>query len=70
MDYAVFSINTVFLPFSLLVTRFAYMVAMVLLSVVVRKLHLHPLEGQVMDTKYELVTSPKEEAWITVSKRN
>ncbi|XP_015262997.1 PREDICTED: cytochrome P450 20A1 [Gekko japonicus] len=50
--------------------RFAYMVATVLLSVVVRKLHLHPVEGQVIDIKYELVTSPKEEAWITVSKRN
>ncbi|XP_054828534.1 cytochrome P450 20A1 isoform X2 [Eublepharis macularius] len=50
--------------------RFAYMVATVLLSVVVRKLHLCPVEGQVIDIKYELVTSPKEEAWITVSKRN
>ncbi|XP_040460905.1 cytochrome P450 20A1 isoform X3 [Falco naumanni] len=49
--------------------RFAYMVATVLLSVLVRKLHLHPVKGQVMETKYELVTSPKEEAWITVSKR-
>uniref|UniRef100_A0A8D0H2W8 Cytochrome P450 family 20 subfamily A member 1 n=1 Tax=Sphenodon punctatus TaxID=8508 RepID=A0A8D0H2W8_SPHPU len=50
--------------------RFAYLVATVLLCGLVRKLHLHPVEGQVMDTKYELVTSPKEEAWITVSKRN
>ncbi|XP_073489413.1 cytochrome P450 20A1 isoform X2 [Aquarana catesbeiana] len=50
--------------------RFAYMVATVLLSVLVRKLHLLPVEGQVMETKYELVTSPKEEAWITVSKRS
>ncbi|XP_077175325.1 cytochrome P450 20A1 isoform X2 [Paroedura picta] len=50
--------------------RFAYLVAAVLLSVVVRKLHLHPVEGQVVDTRYELVSSPKEEAWITVSKRN
>ncbi|XP_003223588.4 cytochrome P450 20A1 [Anolis carolinensis] len=50
--------------------RFAYAVATVLLSVIVRKLHLHPVEGQVLDTKYELVTSPKEEAWITISKRN
>ncbi|XP_037254667.1 cytochrome P450 20A1 isoform X3 [Falco biarmicus] len=50
--------------------RFAYMVATVLLSVLVRKLHLHPVKGQVMETKYELVTSPKEEAWITVSKRS
>ncbi|XP_063788719.1 cytochrome P450 20A1 isoform X2 [Pseudophryne corroboree] len=50
--------------------RFAYMVAMVLLCVLVRKLHLLPVEGQVMESKYELVTSPKEEAWITVSKRS
>ncbi|XP_077304697.1 cytochrome P450 20A1 [Lithobates pipiens] len=50
--------------------RFAYMVATVLLSVLVRKLHLLPVKGQVMETKYELVTSPKEEAWITVSKRS
>ncbi|XP_044287868.1 cytochrome P450 20A1 isoform X2 [Varanus komodoensis] len=49
--------------------RFAYTVATILLSVIVRSLHLHPVEGQVMDTKYELVTSPKEEAWIMVSKR-
>lgn len=50
--------------------RFAYMVATILLSVLVRKLYLHPVKGQVMETKYELVTSPKEEAWITVSKRS
>ncbi|EOB03277.1 Cytochrome P450 20A1, partial [Anas platyrhynchos] len=49
--------------------RFAYMVATVLLSILVRKLYLHPVKGQVMETKYELVTTPKEEAWITVSKR-
>ncbi|XP_038605526.1 cytochrome P450 20A1 isoform X1 [Tachyglossus aculeatus] len=50
--------------------RFAYVVATILLSVLVRKLNLHPVEGQVVETKYELVTSPKEEAWITVSKRS
>ncbi|KAM4698552.1 cytochrome P450 20A1 [Rhinophrynus dorsalis] len=50
--------------------RFAYTVAMVLLSVLVRKLNLLPVKGQVMEAKYELVTSPKEEAWITVSKRS
>ncbi|XP_048200880.1 cytochrome P450 20A1 isoform X2 [Perognathus longimembris pacificus] len=50
--------------------RFAYMVTTVLLSVLVKKLHLHSVQGQVMETKYELVTSPREEAWITVSKRN
>ncbi|XP_069082123.1 cytochrome P450 20A1 isoform X2 [Pleurodeles waltl] len=50
--------------------RFAYVVATVLLSVLVRKLRLHPVPGQVIETRYELVTSPKEEAWITVSKRS
>ncbi|XP_002712600.2 cytochrome P450 20A1 isoform X1 [Oryctolagus cuniculus] len=49
--------------------RFAYMVSTVLLSVLVRRLHLLPVEGQVIETKYELVTSSREEAWITVSKR-
>ncbi|KAG8432720.1 hypothetical protein GDO86_017096 [Hymenochirus boettgeri] len=50
--------------------RFAYVVATVLLCVIVRKLNLLPVKGQVMETKFELVTSPKEEAWITVSKRS
>ncbi|XP_063285900.1 cytochrome P450 20A1 [Pelobates fuscus] len=50
--------------------RFAYMVATVLLCVLVRKLNLLPVKGQVVETKYELVTSPKEEAWLTVSRRS
>lgn len=49
--------------------RFAYMVTTVLLSILLRRLHLHAVEGQVIETKYELVTSSREEAWITVSKR-
>lgn len=49
--------------------RFAYMVSTVLLSVLVKRLHLLSVEGQVFETKYELVTSSREEAWITVSKR-
>ncbi|XP_063501047.1 cytochrome P450 20A1 isoform X4 [Symphalangus syndactylus] len=49
--------------------RFAYMVTTVLLSVLVKRLHLLSVEGQVIETKYELVTSSREEAWITVSKR-
>ncbi|RMC18482.1 hypothetical protein DUI87_04371 [Hirundo rustica rustica] len=36
--------------------RFAYMVATVLLSVLVRKLYLHPVKGQVMEAKYELLS--------------
>ncbi|EGW06135.1 Cytochrome P450 20A1, partial [Cricetulus griseus] len=50
--------------------RFAYTVATVLVSVLVRRLHLLAVEGQVFEMKYELVTSSREEAWITVSKRH
>ncbi|XP_029425792.1 cytochrome P450 20A1 isoform X3 [Nannospalax galili] len=49
--------------------RFAYMVSAALLTVLVRRLHLLPVEGQVFEMKYALVTSSREEAWITVSKR-
>ncbi|XP_033899509.1 cytochrome P450 20A1-like isoform X1 [Acipenser ruthenus] len=49
--------------------RFAYTVATVLLSSLVRKLKLHHVENQAVETKYELVSSPKEETWVTVSKR-
>ncbi|XP_063093355.1 cytochrome P450 20A1 isoform X2 [Cavia porcellus] len=49
--------------------RFAYMAATVLLSVLVRRLCLLPVMGQVVETKYELVTATREEVWITVSKR-
>nr|XP_023397991.1 cytochrome P450 20A1 isoform X1 [Loxodonta africana] len=49
--------------------RFAYMVTTVLLSVLLRRLRLHSVEGQVIETKYELVTTSREEAWITISKR-
>uniref|UniRef100_A0A8D2AES2 Cytochrome P450 family 20 subfamily A member 1 n=2 Tax=Sciurus vulgaris TaxID=55149 RepID=A0A8D2AES2_SCIVU len=50
--------------------RFAYTVTTVLLSVLVKRLHLLSVEGQVIETKYELVTSSREEAWITVTKRH
>lgn len=49
--------------------RFAYTVATVLLSSLVRKLKLHHVQNQAVETKYELVSSPKEETWVTVSKR-
>ncbi|XP_062907834.1 cytochrome P450 20A1 isoform X1 [Mobula hypostoma] len=49
--------------------RFAYTVATIMLTTLVKKLNLHPVEGQVVEMKYDLVTTPKEEAWITVSKR-
>ncbi|KAI4880269.1 hypothetical protein NFI96_030709 [Prochilodus magdalenae] len=50
--------------------RFAYTVAAVLLSTLVRKLRLHRVEGQVVEARHELVTTPKDDTWITVSKRD
>uniref|UniRef100_A0A7N6FEH7 Cytochrome P450, family 20, subfamily A, polypeptide 1 n=1 Tax=Anabas testudineus TaxID=64144 RepID=A0A7N6FEH7_ANATE len=50
--------------------RFAYTVATVLLSTLVRQLKLHKLEGQVMEVRSELVSTPKDETWITVSRRH
>uniref|UniRef100_A0A8C2IF78 Cytochrome P450, family 20, subfamily A, polypeptide 1 n=1 Tax=Cyprinus carpio TaxID=7962 RepID=A0A8C2IF78_CYPCA len=50
--------------------RFAYTVAAVLLSTLVRRLKLHRVEGQVVEARYELVSTPKDDTWITVSKRN
>lgn len=59
------------LPISFLpLFRFAYTVAAVLLSTLVRRLRLHRVEGQVVEARYELVTTPKDDTWITVSKRN
>uniref|UniRef100_A0A7N6A254 Cytochrome P450, family 20, subfamily A, polypeptide 1 n=1 Tax=Anabas testudineus TaxID=64144 RepID=A0A7N6A254_ANATE len=46
--------------------RFAYTVATVLLSTLVRQLKLHKLEGQVMEVRSELVSTPKDETWITL----
>ncbi|XP_051913847.1 cytochrome P450 20A1 [Hippocampus zosterae] len=50
--------------------RFAYMIATVLLSTLVRQLRLHRLEGQVLEVKSELVSAPKDETWITLSGRS
>ncbi|XP_059503074.1 cytochrome P450 20A1 isoform X2 [Stegostoma tigrinum] len=50
--------------------RFAYTVATIMLITLIRKLSLHPVADQLVEMKYDLVTTPKEEAWITVSKRN
>ncbi|XP_030637243.1 cytochrome P450 20A1 isoform X2 [Chanos chanos] len=50
--------------------RFAYTVATVLLSSLVRKLKLHRVEGQIVEARYELVTTPKDDTWITVSRRS
>uniref|UniRef100_A0AAQ5ZV19 Cytochrome P450, family 20, subfamily A, polypeptide 1 n=1 Tax=Amphiprion ocellaris TaxID=80972 RepID=A0AAQ5ZV19_AMPOC len=50
--------------------RFAYTVATVLLSSVVRQLKLHRLKGQAAEVRSELVSTPKDETWITVSRRS
>uniref|UniRef100_A0A3Q3K1V7 Cytochrome P450, family 20, subfamily A, polypeptide 1 n=1 Tax=Monopterus albus TaxID=43700 RepID=A0A3Q3K1V7_MONAL len=50
--------------------RFAYTVATVLLSTLMRQLKLHMLKGQVLEVRSELVSTPKDETWITVSKRS
>lgn len=50
--------------------RFAYTVATVLLSTLVRQLKLHQLKGQVAEVRSELVSTPKDETWITVSRRS
>uniref|UniRef100_A0A8C8D0F2 Cytochrome P450 20A1 n=1 Tax=Oncorhynchus tshawytscha TaxID=74940 RepID=A0A8C8D0F2_ONCTS len=50
--------------------RFAYTVATVVLSTVVRQLKLHQVKGQVVEARSELVSTPKDDTWITVSKRS
>ncbi|KAI3366146.1 hypothetical protein L3Q82_009968, partial [Scortum barcoo] len=50
--------------------RFAYTVATVLLSAVVRQLKLYQLDGQVMEVRSELVSTPRDETWITVNRRS
>ncbi|XP_062237027.1 cytochrome P450 20A1 [Platichthys flesus] len=49
--------------------RFAYTVATVLLSTMARQLKLQKLKGQVMEVRSELVSTPKDETWVTVSRR-
>lgn len=50
--------------------RFAYTMATVLLSVLVRQLKLHRLEDTRMEVRSELVSTPKDETWITFTRRN
>ncbi|XP_019959633.1 cytochrome P450 20A1 [Paralichthys olivaceus] len=50
--------------------RFAYTVATVLLSTMARQLKLHKLKGQVLEVRSELVSTPKDETWVTVSRRS
>lgn len=49
--------------------RFAYTVATVLLCVLVRQLKLHGVGGQAVEAKAELVSTPKDDTWITVTGR-
>uniref|UniRef100_A0A3Q2D2S5 Cytochrome P450, family 20, subfamily A, polypeptide 1 n=1 Tax=Cyprinodon variegatus TaxID=28743 RepID=A0A3Q2D2S5_CYPVA len=48
---------------------FAYTVATVLLSTLVRQLKLHQLGDQAAEVRSELVSTPKDETWITISSR-
>ncbi|XP_068165401.1 cytochrome P450 20A1 [Antennarius striatus] len=50
--------------------RFAYTLTTVLLSTLVRQLKLQQLKGQVMEVRSELVSTPKDETWVTVSRRS
>lgn len=50
--------------------RFAYTVASVLLSSVVRQLKLHQIQAQVTEVRSELVCTPKDETWVTISRRS
>ncbi|XP_023695735.2 cytochrome P450 20A1 [Paramormyrops kingsleyae] len=50
--------------------RFAYTVATVLLNTLVRRLRLHQAERQVVEARYELVSTPKDDTWVTLSKRS
>ncbi|XP_066543917.1 cytochrome P450 20A1 [Amia ocellicauda] len=49
--------------------RFAYVVATMLLSSLVRKLKLHRVQNQVVESRFELVSTPRDDTWITLSKR-
>ena len=49
--------------------RFSYAEAFVFLSVLIRRFKFTLVEGQVVEPAYGLVTSPKDEIWITVSER-
>ena len=49
--------------------RFSYAEIAVVLSVLLRRFKIHLVDGQVVQPEYMLVTQPKEEIWITVTKR-
>ena len=49
--------------------RFSNAELAVVLSVLLRRFKIHLVDGQVVEPEYALVTEPKEEIWITVTKR-
>ena len=49
--------------------RFSNAEIAVVLSVLLRRFKIHLVDGQVVEPEYTLVTQPKEEIWITVTKR-
>ncbi|XP_028392938.1 cytochrome P450 20A1-like isoform X2 [Dendronephthya gigantea] len=49
--------------------RFSYAEVAVVLSVLLRRFKIHLVEGQVVEPEHMLVTKPKAEIWITVTKR-
>ncbi len=49
--------------------RFSYAEVAVVLSVLLRRFKIHLVDGQVVEPEHALVTQPKEEIWITVTKR-
>ena len=49
--------------------RFSYAEIAVILSVLLRRFKIHLVGAPVVQPEYMLVTQPKEEIWITVTKR-
>ena len=49
--------------------RFAYAETTVVLSVLLRQFKFYLVDGQVVEASYGIVSKPKDEVWITLSKR-
>ncbi len=49
--------------------QFAYAEATVAMSIILRKFKVKLVEGQVVTPDYGLVTTPRDEIWITLEKR-
>ncbi|XP_006825419.1 cytochrome P450 20A1-like [Saccoglossus kowalevskii] len=50
-------------------SKYATIEAVIFLAELCHKFKWHMVEGQVVESKYGLVTHPKEEIWVTISKR-